>query len=266
MSNPNLPAELLDHIVDHLHDTEDALINCCLVSKSWIPRTRKHLFADVWFEAKEDLESWKETFPDPSTSPGRYTNTLIIDCPHVVTAADAEAGGWIRDFSHVVHLKLDGRPGPHHGYESEIFLVPLQGFSPFVKSLKIYCIALPISRIFGLILSFPLLEDLTAGNCSEVIINEDDGSDGLPTIFQPLNPPVFTGSLRLTMTGLASIGRRLLSLPGGIHFRKFRSTWDRGEDIPLVAALVERCSHTLESLDIGCDPLGASIRRLRPYR
>ena len=39
MSNLHLPAETLDHIVDHLHDTKDALRNCCLGSKSWVPRT-----------------------------------------------------------------------------------------------------------------------------------------------------------------------------------------------------------------------------------
>jgi hypothetical protein len=33
----------------YLHDTRDALRNCCLIFKSWIPRTRKHLFADVRF-------------------------------------------------------------------------------------------------------------------------------------------------------------------------------------------------------------------------
>ena len=27
MSNPRLPPETLDHVVDHLHDTEDALKN-----------------------------------------------------------------------------------------------------------------------------------------------------------------------------------------------------------------------------------------------
>jgi hypothetical protein len=43
ISVSRLPAEMLDHVVDHLYDTEDALRNCCLVSKSWIPRTRKHL-------------------------------------------------------------------------------------------------------------------------------------------------------------------------------------------------------------------------------
>ena len=177
MSDPLLPAELLDHIVDHLHDTEDALRNCCLISKSWIPRARKH----IWFGAdEEDLESWEGTFPDPSTSPGRYAKTLTINCPHAVAVADA----WIRGFSHVVHLELGSSsrlPGTYDGDESAIFLIPLQGPSPFVKSLGIDCIALPSSRIFDLILSFPLLEDLAMINHGYTAIDEDERSNELPT-------------------------------------------------------------------------------------
>jgi len=267
MSSPRLPAELLDHIVDHLHDTEDALRNCCLVSKSWIPRTRKHLFAEVQFGGPEDLDAWEETFP--VTSPGRYTKTLTIDCPEVVTAADAQIGGWIESFSHVVHLELGGSsqlPGTYEDDESATFLVPLRGLSPFVKSLDIDCYSLPPSRIFDLILSFPLLEDLAMTNYGYVLINKYDDSDGLPIAAQPPNHPVFTGSFKVVTIGLAPITHQLLSLLGGIHFRKLALTSERGEDISSITALVEKCSHTLESLDITCDPLGASIRRVHPYR
>jgi hypothetical protein len=34
MSDPYLPAEILDHVTDRLHDTPGALRNCRLVSKS----------------------------------------------------------------------------------------------------------------------------------------------------------------------------------------------------------------------------------------
>jgi len=263
MSNPNLPAELLDHIVDHLHDTGDALINCCVVSKSWIARARKHLFAEVWFKTEEDLESWKETFPDPSTSPGRYANSLSIDCLHAVTAADSEADGWIRGFSDVVHLKLGSRPGTN--LAESIFPVPLQGFSPAVKSLSLNWVT-PSPRLFDLVLSFPLLEDLSVINHNHVEIDEDYGPNELPTAAQLSNPTAFTGSFNLVTTGLAPIARQLLSLPSGIHFRKFTLTWEFVGDISLMTALVERCSHTLQSLDICCDPFSASILRLRPYR
>ena len=102
---------MLDYVVDLLRDTKHALKECSLVSKSWIPRTRKHLFATIDFQTEAELESWKTTFPDPPTSPACYTETLIVGCSHVVTAADGEVGGWIRGFSHVVHLEKPTRLG-----------------------------------------------------------------------------------------------------------------------------------------------------------
>jgi hypothetical protein len=57
--------------------------------------------------------------------------------------------------------------------------------------------------------------------------------------------------------------RRLLSLPSGIHFRKLTLTWSREEDLSLMVALVEGCSHTIESLDITCNLLGKLIWRFR---
>ena len=63
MSSPTFPLEILDHIVDLLHDDTEALKQCCLVSKSWMPRTRRHLFVDVVFRG-HSLKLWKETFPD----------------------------------------------------------------------------------------------------------------------------------------------------------------------------------------------------------
>ena len=253
MSKPPLPAELLDHVVDHLHDSEDALKNCCLVSKSWIPRARRHLFADVQLDT-EALKSWKEMFPDSSVSPGHYTKTLLIevDYSRIVTAADVEAGGWLRGFSRVLHLEVDTQSPYSH--ESWSPLVPLHGLSPVVKSLRVGSVALSASEIFNFILSFPLLEDLAA-RC---------GSDGPPTIVHPSNPPKFTGSLELMTNGMVLIARRLLSLPGGIHFRKLVLRWTQDEDILLASALVERCFHTLESLDITCYSSGTPIQRLSP--
>ena len=117
MPPPYLPAELLDPIIDYLRDTRDALKSCCLVSISCVPRTQMHLFAKVTFKTSERLQSWKTTFPDPSTSPARHTEYLSVYCPEAVTTADAEGRGWIPTFSHVVHLGLDL-------YMAEISLLP----------------------------------------------------------------------------------------------------------------------------------------------
>ena len=252
-----LPPEILDHTVDFLYTNPKALKECCLVSKSWIPRTRKHLFAKITFYTEWRLESWRRTFPDPSTSPGYYTKFLSIGCPYAVTAADAEPGGWIRGFSRATHLGVDN--DMIIADELTTFLIPFHGFSPSLTSLHVDFTSLPSSRTFDLILSFPLLEDLKVVAYFASIDNGDD-PDGLPTLVQPSSPPKFTGSLELYMRGGAElIARRLCSLSNGIHFRKLVITWNHEQDISMTMALVERCSHTLESIQVTCDALGMSI-------
>jgi hypothetical protein len=251
-----LPAEILDHVVDHLHDTRRVLRNCCLVSKSWVPRARRHLFAEIMFPTVRSMQLWKGRFPDPSMSPAHYAKILTIYCSQAITAADADVGGWIRGFSSVVHLEL----GSHTDFrESVISLVPLHGFSPTLKSLRVTAPYIPTSHIFDLILSFPLLEDLAVIIVYGEPIDGGDDSDWLPTRAQPSGPSVFTGSLELLGGGMKHFTRRLLSLPGGIHFRKLSLRWLREGDLPLTTVLVEGCSHTLESLQITCDPTGASV-------
>jgi len=254
MSKPHLPAEMLDHVVDLLHDTPHALENCCLVSKSWIPRTREHLFASVKFQTETELESWKERFPDPSTSPAHYAKTLIVDCSHIVTAADGNAGGWITGFSNVVHFEVGGEKMCAN--ESGIPLRPFYGFSPVIKSLRVDFLVILPSQVFDLILSLPRLEDLTV--IAGVSINKGDGPARSPTIVQPPASPILTGSF--PTPGAKSIIRRLLSLPGGVHFRKLSVTWTQEEDPPLTMRLVEGCAHTLEALAITSNPFRMPIR------
>jgi hypothetical protein len=261
MLNPHLPTEILDHIVDLLHDTNDALRNCCLVSKSWVPRTRKHLFASIWFPSVESLRSWMETFPDPSTSPARYVKALSLD----FEAPDAEVGGWIRGFSRVEHLEV-GCQGLSTD-TSATPLVPFHGFSPFIKSLRVIVLALPPSALFNLILSFPLLEDLAVIVHREVSVDSSDGLEEDEITTQPSSQPMFTGSLELYLErGMRLFTRRLLSLPGGIRFRKLTLTCFSEEDLSLTATLVKECSHTLESFDISWQLSGTSSRHLRPHR
>jgi hypothetical protein len=202
------------------------------------------------------MQLWKGRFPDPSMSPAHYAKILTIYCSQAITAADADVGGWIGGFSSVVHLEL----GSHTDFrESVISLVPLHGFSPTLKSLRVTAPYIPTSHIFDLILSFPLLEDLAVIIVYGEPIDGGDDSDWLPTRAQPSGPSVFTGSLELLGGGMKHFTRRLLSLPGGIHFRKLSLRWLREGDLPLTTVLVEGCSHTLESLQITCDPTGASV-------
>jgi hypothetical protein len=88
----------------------------------------------------------------------------------------------------------------------------------------------------------------------------------LSTVVQPSDPPVFTGSLQLLLKGgMEPIARRLLSLPGGIHFRELTLAWRLKEDILSTIELVEMCSRALECLGIACGLIGTSIQYPRPH-
>ena len=273
MQNPHLPPEILDYIVDFLHDNPGILRACSLASKSWIPRARKHLFAEVNLRTQTDLESWKKLFPDPSTSPAHFTTSLHVGCARVVTAADSEVGGWITGFAHTVRLNLETYEPYPRSYtlfptpkRLPVSLVPFHGFFPAAKSLRVDTINIPPSKILDFVLSTPLLEDLTVSG-SLVWPDDGDGSDGLPTFVQPSNPPMLSGSLELFLKEeMKPVVNRLLSIPSGIHFRKLTLEWHSEEDLPSIVALVEGCSHTLESFKITCYLDGTSIRYLRPHR
>ena len=266
MTTPYLPPETLDSIVDLLQGDQNALEKCCLISKSWIPRSRRNLFAKVTFRTAKDLESWKTTFPNPSTSPAHYTKTLVIGSPHIVTAADTEVGGWVRGFSSVVELEVDEEPRKwSHSSQSDVSLLPFHGLSPGVKSLRLQFVVIPSSRVLELILSFPLLEDLSLFARDASTDNGDD-SNVPPAIVHPSGLPMLTGTLELSLKGgMEHVTRRLLSLPGGIHFRKVTLKWLHIGDPSWTMILVEKCSRTLETLDITSN-LSTFFRHQHPHR
>lgn len=110
MSGARLPPEIFDYIVDFLHDQSEALRRCCLVSKSWVPRTQKHLLGDIIFWNPSGLETWKETFPDPANSPSaHHTRSLTFRSREAIIAVVEGGDYWIRVFCNIVQLELSLR-------------------------------------------------------------------------------------------------------------------------------------------------------------
>ena len=251
MSNPYLMPEILDYIIDLLRDEPKALKECCLVSKSWVPRARKHLFADVKFHSAANLESWKKTFPDPANSPAYHTHALFVGCPQAVADVDAEEGGWIQSFSRIERLRVSCNRTSFNTIK--ISLVPFHKFSSSLKSLHVTSLILPHSQIFNLIHSLPLLEDLTLIG-HDMSATDDDEPHGLPIAV----PPALTGTIELVLyQGMVNTPRRLLDLPKGLHFRKLNLSWRCEGDLHWMVRLVTACSRTLEYLDVTCELDGA---------
>ena len=156
-----LPQEILNLIVDHLRDDRVALKDCCLVSKTWVSRARRHLFARVEFTSPHRIEAWREFFPDPSTSPARHTRILVnrnLD----VTAPKLDVTTWIHSFNRITQLELNRLT------LDQTSLIQLYGLSPTLTSLLLYNVHAPVSGIFNLICSFPLLENLALHSCHEI--------------------------------------------------------------------------------------------------
>jgi hypothetical protein len=111
MPNARLPQEIVDYIIDLLRNQTRTLIQCSLVSKSWVPRTRKHLLRTIMFEFRSELAAWEKAFPNPLDSPASYTRFLGVGHARVV-AAISEDCGLIKPFLGVVRLEIWSRMRP----------------------------------------------------------------------------------------------------------------------------------------------------------
>lgn len=129
------------------------------------------------------------------------------------------------------------------------------GLSPIIKSLRVTFVSTLSLQILDLDLDleplFPILEDLAVSTKFWGLTDKWNSSDGLLTIVDPPSPLIFTGSLETLLKGGARpVLDQLFSLLGGIHFRKLTLRWFQWGDPLLTTGLLERCSRTIESLDI----------------
>ena len=230
---PSFPPEILDFIVDHLRDEPTALKACCLVSKSWVSRARRNLFAWVTFSSR-----WTNVFPDPSNSPGHHTRSLYLYDIDTIIAASTVAPNWVHHFGHIKELwvatiGLD-RTIP-------ISFIRLHGLSSTLKTLRLSNVSAPISEVLDLICSFPRLEDLRLH-----LVTTSGDADGRDI---PSTSPSLTGTLSLVDPTLP-VTRGLLDLPNGLRFSCITIICPT-KDADSVMDFVPRCSDTLEVLTVG---------------
>ena len=158
---------------------------CCLVSKSWVSRAREHLFYEIEFQYLAHVNACKRAFLDPTRSPAHHTRSLSVRFIESIFIADAEEGSWVKTFSNVVRLEL--RSNTKTWFNLKRYLALFYGFSPVVKSLRVFTMCPPPPQVFSLICSLPLLEDLAMVSTPAYLGDRDE-------IVPRLSPPL-TGTL-----------------------------------------------------------------------
>lgn len=236
--------DILDCIIDFLHDDQQALRLSCLVSKLWIFPTRRHLFKEIKFSYPAHLDAWKKIFPNPAESPAHHTRSLLFGYAGAITADDTKEGGVIRSFSNVVRLELGFEPLPR-ARPNTVF-APFYDLWPDLKSLRLTFAYAQRAHIFPFFHSLPFLEDLYISG--RFIDDIDEGGGAI----QSSTSPVFTGTLTLN-SELEDPVCWFSSLPGGLHFQKIVLVINKQEELERVATLVDMCSGTLECISINLD-------------
>ena len=209
----SLPLEIFDLVINNLHRQGPTIKACCLVSKSWALRIRKHLFAHIDFLSHESIGSWMEAFPDPLNSPAHHVHSIRIYAEALTAITSSNARPWLRSFRSVASLRLAGH----------------RTDGGFLEAVDLIC-------------SFPLLKNIS------FYFSASGGNIGSGWVL-PSTSPKLDGHLVLGGGGAGAVIRQLLPLPGGLHFAGIQALCSAG-DAKSVADLVLSCSHTLESLKI----------------
>ena len=156
----SIPPEIVDHIID-LTDNHRALQACSLVAKSWVGRSRVHLFRDVVLFSNR---RWQEVMPVGETTPAMYTRTLTMG------QSGTPQGKWIntdtlypflshlRDFRNVENLILDG--WEPHGFSEGGLKKYFGHFGGRLRSLELGGQKMSPESFIILLGLFPNLEDL----------------------------------------------------------------------------------------------------------
>lgn len=224
-----LPLETVDHIIDFV-GTPRALQACSLVAKSWVRRSRTHLFRDVVLFSHR---RWQKIMPVGDASPAVYTRTLTL------AQGITPQGRWIntdnlypflphlRDFKNVETLILDGWISSRftEGGLKKYFGI----FGPNLRSLELGGNKISPDSLLVLLGHLPNLENLSM---KERIEEEEKITRA------PATPPKLSGRLT-TRVPMENFPQVLCTIP--LRFREICLLEHRHDYQELVTA----CAKTL---------------------
>ena len=235
---PRIPQEIIDKILDHLSTCADSTLSlksCALVSKPWVPSSRRHLFHNALFNPSDTVK-WLKTFPVPEESPARHVRHLFFSIGKYDDVPEEffEHIPWL---TNVERVTLSGTRGLQ-----QLQMPPFWRLPQSATSLTIIADTVTLAQVQDIMAQLPHLDDLSL--CGSILAAGRRGSPGIGTVQRGR----FGGRLRL-IEGYATedVMSMLLAIPTGLRFTEvqIRST---NECLLSTERLAEACRETLVRL------------------
>ena len=253
MCLPYLPQEIKDQVIDLLHDDDETLRSCALVSRSWLRQSRKHLFADVQI-VYHLLMKWCRNIAPGEDGLSSFTRRLGVS--HRSPREFEIVMPHLNSFKRVESLVISDYDCMDLDNEPYLPIAPDQYYGHFGESLRSLHLLYPsesLGALLPLIYLFPHLESLTI----EGFMAAGDEHPAPPSPSSP-GPNAFKGKLHLRLLAgndmhiLSKLAKYPLqydyvSIGGssrelGVHFNN----------------LISACSRTLKTLDVSQKYTGRS--------
>ena len=240
---PSIPQEIVDEILGHLSTDPGSRLSlqaCTLVSKSWVPSCRQHLFHTILF-TPENIARWVKTFPVPEESPAH----LVRDLRLLIGARNSVPEtffGYIPWFKNTEGVSILQDAGSH-----ALWIPSFRGLPQSVTSLTIKADRIFLRQIQNIIMWLPNLDDLVFSGSFVAV--ERGALLGIGTNLRGR----FGGRLRLTGEySSASLVNVLLEIPTGLHFTEVQ-IHTTCESLLSTVRLTEACAKTLVKLSYMVD-------------
>jgi len=233
---PRIPREIIDGILDYLatdsYSAVTFLRSCSLVSKSWVPPCRRHLFRFVTFDLR-NVDRWLEAFPRPEESPAHHIRELCVrfggrDC---IPEGFFEVTPLFKNVEKLTLMGLRGLP---------LRVPSLWKLPPSVTSLTIKTNAFTLVEVRDLL---ALLPDLNGLSLTGYL-----AAGGVPVGIGTVLRGRFGGRLRI-LKGPAHEGitKMLLEIPTGLRFTEMEIRC-KCKFLLSTVKLAEACGETLVKL------------------
>lgn len=204
-----IPPELVDQIIDHLHNDLKSLNACALTARDWLPSARYHRFHSIRFHSAKKIDSFHQF---SQVAPGIlpcYQEAVICDNSGYVPASILEAAAnACLTLPNLQRIKFNNRI-----YASTPRVIAiLSPIASKITTLNLSATLFASSNDFWpLICSFPNLNTVQAGGVTFSSMEE--------TAFFPVNtyePPITTFSVSTSRQGF--VIEHLISPPFPLRF------------------------------------------------